>query len=259
MAEERVQKIVARAGLASRRKAEEWIAAGRVKVNGRVVRELGAKANPRRDRIEVDGRRVAAEDLLYVVFHKPRGVVSTMEDPRGRDTVAGLVRRVPARVVPVGRLDYHTSGVLLMTNDGDFAQAMLHPKRAVPKLYVAKLRGHLEDEQLERLRQPVEIDGQRTRAAAVQRLRFEADKTWVRITLHEGRNRQVRRLAEAAGFPVLRLVRESFAGITAEDVRPGQWRYLSVDEQKELKRAWGVPARVRPPPALPVESRRKRR
>src|SRR5690606_13390391 len=149
---ERLQKILARAGVASRRSDEELILGGRVRVNGKVVRELGTRADPRRDKIEVDQRRIQAEDLVYLVLHKPRGFVSTVDDPEGRPTVLDLVADVPARVYPVGRLDFSTSGVLLLTNDGELTQGLLHPRRKVPKIYVVKLDGVIADDELERWR-----------------------------------------------------------------------------------------------------------
>ncbi len=254
MAEERLQKIIAAAGLSSRRGAEELISAGRVRVDGRVVTELGFKADARLAKIEVDGQRLVAERPVYLVLHKPRGVVSTMHDPEGRPTVAELVRRAPGRVVPVGRLDYHTSGVLLMSNDGEFANALLHPKKSTQKIYVAKVQGEVSDVDLERWRQPIEIEGKRTRPAKVRRLRWEQGKTWLEIELMEGRNRQIHRMGEAAGFPVMRLARLSFAGITAESLRPGEWRALTSRELVDLKRVYGVPRRVSAQ-ALPEDSR----
>jgi 23S rRNA pseudouridine2605 synthase len=247
---ERLQKIIARAGIASRRAAEELVESGRVRVNGRVVRELGTRADPRKDRIEVNGKLVVAEDLAYVVLHKPRGYVATMEDPEGRPTVAELVKGVPLRIYPVGRLDFHTSGVLLMTNDGELAQALLHPKGNVDKIYVVKLSGEIDEVEIDRWRQGVELDDGRTRPADVHLLRNEAGKSWLRITLRQGKNRQIHRMAEASGFQVMRLARLSFAGITAEDLRPGQWRPLTVDELKALKKAYGVPKRIRSQTAL---------
>ena len=204
MPEERLQKILAQAGLASRRGAEELIVAGRVRVGGRVVTELGTKADASSDRIEVDGRRIHLETRLYVVLHKPRAVVCTMEDPEGRPTVAEYVKSFRKRIVPVGRLDYHTSGVLLLTNDGDFAARMTHPRRKVPKTYVAKVRGAVLDERLEKWRESILIEGRATRPADVERLRFDGDKTWLQITLHEGKNRQIHRLGEHTGHEVLR-------------------------------------------------------
>src|SRR5580692_3179540 len=149
MAQDRLQKILARAGVASRRHAEELIVNGRVRLNGKVVTELGTKADPKRDKVEVDGRRVLAEDFVYLVLHKPRGVVSTMSDPEGRLSVKDYLKEVPGRVYPIGRLDYATSGVLLATNDGDFAEALLHPRKAVPKTYVVKVSGKMTDRDID--------------------------------------------------------------------------------------------------------------
>jgi 23S rRNA pseudouridine2605 synthase len=245
MSDERLQKILARAGVASRRHAEEMILAGRVRVDGRVITELGVRADPFRDRIEVDGKKIVPEPPAYIVLHKPRGVVSTLRDPEGRPTVAELVRDVAVRVVPIGRLDYHTSGVLLLTNDGEFASVLSHPRSGVAKKYVAKVSGIADDRGLERLRQSIVIEGRPTQPAAVKRLRTEGGKTWVEITLKEGRNRQVRRMGESSGFPVMRLARVEFAGVTGEGLRPGQWRHLTPEELAEIKGLHGVPKRVR--------------
>jgi 23S rRNA pseudouridine2605 synthase len=244
---ERLQKVLARAGVASRRAAEQLILAGRVRVDGRIVRELGTQVDPRRSRVEVDGTKIVAEKLVYIVLHKPRGVVCTLSDPEGRPTIRELIKDAGARVVPVGRLDFHTSGALLCTNDGEFSQALSHPKRAVPKVYVAKVKGIVDEDGLERFQQRIVIDGRPTQPAQVRLLRHEGDKTWLEVTLTEGRNRQVRRLGEATGFPIMRLARLSHAGVTSEDLRPGQWRPLSVDELVELKRDYGVPKKVRAP------------
>jgi 23S rRNA pseudouridine2605 synthase len=255
MAAERLQKIIARAGVASRRAGEDLILAGRVRVNGRVVTELGAKADARDDAIEVDGRRLVLEAPLYLVLHKPRGVVSTLSDPEGRPTVADLLRDAGTRLYPVGRLDFATSGVLLVTNDGDFANGMLHPRGGVPKTYVVKARGTMREDDLDRWRNGVDLEDGRTLPAHVHFLRHEEDKTWFEVTLREGRNQQIRRMGEATGFPVMRLARTSFAGITSEGLRPGQWRTLTVDELTDLRKQYGVPKRVRsaqrPPPPGP--------
>ena len=247
MAEERLQKVLARAGIASRRAAEELITKGRVKVDGRVIDQLGVRIDARKAKVEVDGKRLMAEQLVYIVLHKPRGVMCTLSDPEGRPTVADLLKPVGVRVVPVGRLDFHTSGALLCTNDGEFANALAHPRNKAKKVYVAKVQGLVHDAQLDGWRKSIEIDGRSTAPAEVRRLRFEGDKTWLELTLREGRNRQVRRLGEATGSLVMRLARISHAGVTAEDLRPGQWRHLSLDELVALKRDFGVPHRVRAP------------
>jgi len=249
---ERLQKVLAQAGIASRRAAEEIILAGRVRVDGKIVRELGTQVDPRTSRVEVDGNKIVAEKLIYIVLHKPRGVVCTLSDPEGRPTIQELLKDAGARVVPVGRLDFHTSGALLCTNDGEFSQALAHPTKHVPKVYVAKVQGVVDDAALERFGERIVIDGRPTQPAQVKVLRLEGDKTWLEITLREGRNRQVRRLGEATGFPVMRLARISHAGVTSEDLRPGQWRPLSLDELVALKRDYGVPKKVRAPQFEPA-------
>lgn len=261
---ERLQKILSRAGVSSRRRAEELMQAGRVRVDGRVVTELGTRVDPKRERVEVDGRRIFEQERIYIVLHKPRAVMSTMSDPEGRKTVADLVRRAGARVVPIGRLDYHTSGALLMTNDGDFAAVIGHPSKGALKTYVAKVSGVVDDAGLERLRASIEIDGRRTQPAKVEVLRVEGDKTWLEVTLTEGRNRQVRRLGEFSGYPVMRLARQSVAGVSVEGLRPGEWRYLTADELSSLRQSYGVPKQVprapaRAAPARPVGGRSQAR
>jgi 23S rRNA pseudouridine2605 synthase len=241
---ERLQKILARGGIASRRAAEQLIEAGRVRVNGRIVTELGAKADPRRDRVEVDGKRVVAEEPVYVVLHKPRGVVSTMSDPEGRPTVKDLLAGVGARVYPVGRLDFATSGVLLATNDGQLAAGLLHPRKAVPKTYVVKVKGVMSPEDLDRWRKGVRLEDGMTLPAEAKLLRHEGDKTWFELTIREGRNQQIRRMGEATGFPVMRLARVAFAEISAEGLAPGRWRHLTRDELIALKKTYGVPKSI---------------
>jgi 23S rRNA pseudouridine2605 synthase len=241
MSEERLQKILAHAGVASRRAAEALITAGRVRVNGRVITELGAKANPHKDRVELDGTRLVAESPVYIVLHKPRGVVSTMSDPEGRLTVKDFLKEISARVYPVGRLDYATSGVLLVTNDGEFSDGLLHPKREVPKSYVVKVAGTMGIEDFLLWSKGVELDDGPTKPAKVTLLRFEGDKTWMELTIKEGRNQQVRRMGEATGFPVMRLVRSTFAGISSDGLKPGSWRHLTRDELNTLKKTYGVP------------------
>jgi len=248
VADERLQKVLARAGLASRRHAEALISAGRVRVDGRIEKELGVKVSPRA-RIEVDGRLVVAEPLVYLVLHKPRGVVCTLKDPEGRPTVADYLKDVGARVVPVGRLDFHTSGALLCTNDGETASHLMHPRYHALKEYVAKVGGVVDERSIEKFRERIVIDGRATVPAEVTLLRVEEGKSWLSVKIGEGRNRQVRRLGEHAGMPVMRLARVAHAGITAEDLRPGEWRMLTLDELKALKKQYGVPRRIHTPDA----------
>ena len=244
MAEERLQKLIARAGIASRRAAEEMIEKGRVRVDGRIVKELGTKADLRKSRIEVDGKRIVAEDPVYVILHKPRAVVSTVSDPEGRRTVLDCVDELIERVVPIGRLDYHTSGVLLLTNDGEFAHALMHPRKSAPKVYIAKFGRELTVASLEALRKSIVIDGRPTRRATVEVERVEDGKTWVHFTLKEGRNRQIHRLAEATNLTVMRLARVEFAGLNIDGLRPGQWRHLTSDELKKLRESYGHPKKI---------------
>jgi 23S rRNA pseudouridine2605 synthase len=244
MAIERVQKILARAGVSSRRAAEQLIADGRVRVNGRIVKELGTKADGARDRVEVDGKRVVAEQPVYYLLHKPREVVTTLDDPEQRESVADLLKRVRERVFPVGRLDFHTSGALLMTNDGEMAQALLHPRKRVPKIYVAKLRGEVAIMSLQRLRQGVVLDdGHKTAPADVFVSNQERGNTWLTITITEGKNRQIHRMADAVGHRVQRLFRMSFAGLTVDGMRPGEFRTLSDSEIAKLKRDYLNPSK----------------
>ncbi len=248
---DRLQKVLARAGIASRRRAEELITAGRVRVNGKIVIELGTRVDPRADRIEVDGRRIIAEPVVYYMFHKPRGTVTTLDDPEGRATIVDYLKEIPARVFPVGRLDFHTSGALLLTNDGDLAQALLHPRRSVAKTYVAKVRGVPTDIQIQPWREGMDLpaveDGapaMKTRPADVDVLRHapsgldamsDSGTTWIKITLREGRNRQIHRMAEAVGLFVMRLARLAFAGLTTEGLRPGELRQLTEKEVTMLR------------------------
>lgn len=244
MAAERIQKILAKAGVSSRRAAERLIVEGRVRVDGRIVTELGTKADAK-SKIELDGKRLVQDQLCYGVLNKPRGMLTTLSDPEGRATVGAILKQIGLRVIPVGRLDYNTSGVLLFTNDGDFAQGLGHARSKVPKIYVAKVRGELQERELARWAEKIEIDGRLTEPASVKALRRERGHTWLQITIHEGRNRQVRRLGDHAGTPLVRLVRVSHAGVDAEGLKPGEWRLLTVDELKDLKAAYGVPRKIR--------------
>ncbi len=249
MAQERLQKILARAGVSSRRAAEQLITGGRVRVNGEVVSELGARADTDTDRIEVDGKPIAREAFVYYLIHKPRGMVTTLRDPEDRPSLSELLHVIPERVYPVGRLDFHTSGALLLTNDGDLAQALLHPSKAVPKTYVAKLSREVDDWMLNTLSTGVKLDdGYVTAPARVQHLRDEDSKSWLEITITEGKNRQIHRMIEALDTRVMRLSRISFAGLTTEDLRPGNIRALYPEEVATLKYEYqGIKARPRAP------------
>jgi 23S rRNA pseudouridine2605 synthase len=232
---ERVQKVLARAGVGSRRQAEALIAAGRIRVGGRRISEQGVQVDPIRDAVSLDGRRVSAEPLEYVLFHKPRQVMCTMRDPLGRKSVVDFLRGVGSRVVPVGRLDYQTSGVLLLTNDGDLSRSLTHPSGGVQKEYVLKVKGRVDEAALTRFRARIEIAGTRTSPAEVRRLRADENNTWLLVRIHEGKNRQVRRLAEYAGYRVMRLTRSSFGDLSVDDLRPGEWRFLSASELRSLR------------------------
>lgn len=250
MATERLQKVLAAAGVASRRKSEEFITAGRVRVNGKVVTELGTKVDPNADRIEVDGKQIMEEDTVVLILNKPRGVVSTVSDPEGRETVADLVKHVKARLFPVGRLDYATSGVLLMTNDGELANALTHPRYGVEKTYLVKVHGSVGNGVLDLWRKGVKLDdGAVTRPAKEVFKVEEADGyTWIQITIKEGRNRQIRRMAEATGLLVSKLKRVAFAGLTIEGIPIGKFRELTSKEAYRLKRDYLNPAKKKKKP-----------
>jgi 23S rRNA pseudouridine2605 synthase len=231
----RLQKLLSQAGVASRRAAERLIVEGKVVVDGKTVTELGTRVDPDRSSITVAGQRISAARHCYVLLHKPRGTVCTLSDPEGRRTIIDLLTDVPERVVPVGRLDYDTSGVLLLTNDGELAARLTHPSSGTVKRYVAKVSGRVSEAGLTRWRERIEINGKRTQPAEVTVLRQEGDKSWLEVTLREGKNRQIHRLGEHAGFPVMRLSRVSFAGIACDDLPPGKWRYLTAREVAALK------------------------
>ena len=233
---ERLQKILAQAGLGSRRACEELIAAGRVRVNGQVA-TLGTRADPEADTIEVDGAVVGTrQGLVHYLLNKPAGVVTTAQDPQGRPTVVDLVPLEP-RVYPVGRLDAETEGLLLLTNDGDLAHRLTHPSFGVEKEYLAEVEGIPSRGALRQLREGVDLDDGRTAPAKASL----ADDHTLRITIHEGRNRQVRRMCEAVGHPVRRLVRVRIGPVSDRRLGPGAWRSLSQAEVRALERAAVAP------------------
>jgi 23S rRNA pseudouridine2605 synthase len=240
VSELRLQKILSAAGIASRRAAERLIAQGRVSVNGRTVTELGTRADPSRDDIRVDGRRVkAAEPLRYLLLNKPRGYVTTRSDPARRPTVIDLIPGVREYVYPVGRLDYDSEGLLLLTNDGDLAARLTHPKHGVEREYEAWVLGTPDERDVERLRRGLVIDGRRTAPAGVRvrdtgRGRRQG-QTLLSLVLREGRNRQVRRMCEAVGHPVDALTRVRFGPLADARLKPGQFRDLTPPELRRLR------------------------
>lgn len=235
---ERLQKVLAATGWGSRRACEELIAAGRVTVNGEVA-QLGRRVDAEHDRIEVDGVPVGVKPgLVYYLLNKPTGVVTTARDTHDRPTVVELVPREP-RVFPVGRLDIDTEGLLLLTNDGDLAHRIAHPSHGIEKEYLAHVRGRVSPGELRRLREGVELEDGMTAPAEVS----QPTPGVLRITIHEGRNRQVRRMCEAVGHPVLRLVRTRIGPISDRSLRPGDWRELSPGERKALTQAAAEPGR----------------
>jgi 23S rRNA pseudouridine2605 synthase len=243
----RINKFLARAGVASRRGADDLIREGKVKLNGTVVKELGVLVDPDKDKISVNGKLVGAfEDRVTIVLNKPVDVMTTMSDPQGRETVAQLVKSEPFRLVPVGRLDFPTEGVLLMTTDGELANRVLHPRYKVPKSYYVKLGGRPTEEALDRLRNGISLEDGRTKPALVDVLESEPRRTWIEIILTEGKKRQVRRMCEAIGHRPLRVIRTSFSTIDLGDLRPGQYRYLGQEELMGLYKLIGMSRSVPP-------------
>jgi 23S rRNA pseudouridine2605 synthase len=235
MMKQRLQKLIAAAGLASRRKAEEWIAAGRVTVNGTVAK-IGEQADPDRDRIVVDGRPLPRPEApVCLLLYKPIGYVTSRSDPQGRPVVTDLLGKINARLYPVGRLDLNTEGLLLLTNDGDLAWRLSHPRHEVGKTYLVRLQGSLPDESRRKLEAGVLLEDGLTAPAQVSNVRKAGSHTWLELTIHEGRNRQVRRMCEAVGCPVSRLKRIRYAFLDLGTLRPGQCRQLSPAEVAHLK------------------------
>ncbi|HVZ23360.1 MAG TPA: pseudouridine synthase [Vicinamibacterales bacterium] len=269
--QQRLQKLLSQAGIASRRAAEQLIADGRVSVNGRTIREMGVKADPSVDDVRVDGRRLkGAQRLRYVLLYKPAGYVTTRADPQRRRTVMDLLAGVREYVYPVGRLDYDSEGLLLLTNDGDLAAGLTHPRHGVERTYEARVAGIPSAEALDRLRHGIPLDGRRTLPADVVLLnpqrgpakagpydrgdeRRDAREGVLRITIREGRNRQVRRMCEAVGHPVRRLARTRIGTIADRQLKPGEWRELTDAEVRRLRDLASRPA---PPTATPPRSRR---
>ncbi|WP_127345646.1 MULTISPECIES: pseudouridine synthase [Lactobacillus] len=233
---ERLQKVIAEAGIASRRKAEKMIVAGRVRVDGKLVTKLGTKVDTF-STITVDDEPIERESLHTYLFYKPRGVVSTAHDDKGRKTVVDYFEDLPYRLYPVGRLDYDTSGLLLMTNDGKLANLLMHPKNEVPKVYVAKIEGILEPDQIMTLKKGVKVDGRKCAPAKVKILKTNQKKNnqIVQLTIHEGHYHQVKRMFKAVGHPVEKLSRERYAFLDLHALTSGQYRELTREEVDRLK------------------------
>ncbi len=232
--EERLQKLLAGMGIASRRKAEELIAEGRVTVNGKVA-TLGQKADLAKDHVKVDGKLLGRpEQKVYLMMHKPKGVITSLHDPEGRPTVKDFLKGVRQRVYPVGRLDYDSEGLLILTNDGEFAHGLLHPSKEIPKTYLVKVKGMPDAPALEKLRKGIKVEGIMTAPAKVKFLKTTESNAWLEITIHEGRKRQIRRMLERVGHPVLKLIRTKIGSLSLGDLRPGLWRYLSAGEMARI-------------------------
>ena len=256
MALERLQKILAHAGVASRRKAEELIVAGKVQVNGKVVRELGTKADLDEDEIRVEGRRIAEEeDKVYYVLYKPAGAVTTLSDPEGRQTIKPYIQHIPERVYPVGRLDYDVEGALIVTNDGALAHLMMHPRFGVRRTYLAKVHGVPKNEQIERLTKGLRLEDGRAKALEAALHSRTPRNTWVRVVVAEGRQHLVKRLMEAVGAPVQKLFRADYGGVGVAGMRPGEVRELTKAELALLRSQAGKKAEAterRTPVSLPA-------
>ncbi|MFD2392248.1 pseudouridine synthase [Enterococcus gallinarum] len=233
---ERLQKVIAHAGITSRRKAEELIVSGRVSVNGQIVKELGVQVSAK-DRVEVDGVPIEQESPVYYMLYKPRGVISAVTDDKKRKVVLDFFTEVPERLYPIGRLDYDTSGLLLLTNDGDLSQKLMHPKHEVDKVYVAKVKGIADKKQLLPLSRGIRIEGKKTAPARFEILSTDAatQTSIVQLTIHEGRNHQVKNMLKAVGLPVQKLKREMYGSLTLAGLRPGEYRELTKKEVNELK------------------------
>lgn len=232
---ERLQKIISAAGITSRRASEALIQGGQVAVNGVVVTELGSKADPSKDTITVDGKVLkVSEQRLYILLNKPPGFITALKDGQGRPLVTDLLKDVPDRVYPVGRLDYNTEGLLLLTNDGDWANRLMHPRNEIEKEYHVRVRGKVIDQQLKRMAEGVELEDGKTAPAVVNLVKSGDLNDWISVAIHEGRNRQVRRMCEAVSLSVVRLKRIRYGTLALGTLRSGQFRYLSDAEVREL-------------------------
>jgi 23S rRNA pseudouridine2605 synthase len=233
---ERLQKVIAHSGVASRRKAEQLIIEGKVKVNGKVVKELGTKVAAS-DRVDVSGVQIERENKVYYMLYKPRSVISAVTDDKNREVVTDFFPEIDERIYPIGRLDYETSGLLLLTNDGEFANLLMHPSNEIEKTYVARVKGIPSKFKLKELEKGVKLEDGRTAPAKVKMLSMDKKqgKSIIEITIHEGRNRQVRRMFEHIGYPVQKLKRERYGSLTLQGLTAGEGRELTPHEVKQLR------------------------
>jgi pseudouridine synthase len=231
---ERLQKILSEYGIASRRKAEELIKEGRITVNGQIA-HLGQKADPEKDYIKVDGKLlIKPEPKVYYAFYKPRKVITSLIDPQGRPTIKDFIKGIKFRVYPVGRLDFDSEGLLLLTNDGELAYHVMHPSSEIEKTYLVKVDGIIDPETIEKLKKGIKIDGKLAIPVSVNLVRKLKANSWIKITLHEGRKRQIRKMLERVGHSVIRLIRIAIDGVKLEELKPGQYRSLTKEEIESL-------------------------
>ncbi len=261
MTAERLQKFLASAGVASRRKAEELILQGRVRVNQQIVRQLGTKVDPEKDLITVDGGLISTSDeRTYLLLYKPSGCLTTASDPKGRPTVLDYVKGLRGRVFPVGRLDWDAEGAVLLTDDGELANRLAHPRYGHRRVYLVKVRGEPSPEQLERLRTGARLEDGPARALEAEVHKAAERNVWIRVAVGEGRHHLVKRLCEAVGLSVSRLFRPEFGGVTVKGLKPGGWRHLDAGEVRAVKRRVGLAPGTPPPEPgprdLPMAARR---
>jgi 23S rRNA pseudouridine2605 synthase len=233
---ERLQKIISTAGVASRRKAEEFILSGIVTVNGKVVRELGSKADSEKDHIKVNGKLINPHRTkVCLLLNKPKSYITSMNDPEGRPTVLSLLKGIKGRVYPIGRLDYDTEGLLLLTNDGELANSLMHPKSEIQKTYQVKVKGVLEEAEIRKLEEGVVLFGKKTAPASVKKLGKTEENSWIEMKIHEGKNRQIKKMLLKLNHPVLKIKRVRYAFLDLNDLPVGMFRYLDSKEVKKLK------------------------
>lgn len=233
---ERLQKVMAHAGVASRRKSEEIIAAGRVKVNGEIVTAMGTKVDPQKDTIEVDGEEIEKEKKVYLKLYKPTGYVTTVKDPQGRKTVLDLIEGVDKRIYPAGRLDLDSSGLLLLTNDGDLTHKITHPSHELDKEYEVVINGQLNDQEIKHFKEGIDLQEGRTAPAEIKKVNEDSQNTTYKVIIHEGMNRQIRRMFDVLGYKVVSLIRVRIGSITLGSLKPGEHKALSREEVQDLLR-----------------------